>query len=77
LIILVGWKTHQPGTSLPSKLTLGLVRPSFAKHYLMKAIFGFAWAVAFPLGDDTTSMKVHIELSQFPVLNRLALDLKY
>jgi hypothetical protein len=77
LIILVGWKTHQPGTSLPSKLTLGLIRPSFAKQYLMKAIFGFAWAVAVPLGDDTTSMKLYIELSQFPVLDRLALDPKF
>lgn len=32
--------------------TLPLVRPSFANVNLMKAIFGLAWAVAVPPGDD-------------------------
>ena len=31
---------------LPPKQTLPLVRPGFADVHLMKAIFGFAWAVA-------------------------------
>jgi len=39
-------KVHQPGMILPPKQTLQLVQPSFAKRYLMNAMFAKAWAVA-------------------------------
>ena len=44
-------KVRPPGSFEPG-LSLRLVQWSFAKRYLMKAILGFAWAVAVPLGDD-------------------------
>ena len=44
-------KNRQAMILLP-KLSLRLVQWSFAKRYLMNEIFGFAWAVAVPSGDD-------------------------
>jgi hypothetical protein len=44
-----------PASDIPCRnprQTLQLVQPSFAKRYLMKAIFAKAWAIAVPQGDN-------------------------
>jgi hypothetical protein len=43
-------KICQLGTNLPPKQAAQLVRLSFAHVNLMKAILGFAWAVAVVMG---------------------------
>jgi hypothetical protein len=45
----LGQKVAPPSSFAP-KLSLQLVRPSFANVHLMKAIFANAWAVAVVMG---------------------------